>query len=118
MKYLMRSIIIFLICCLSLVTAAQQQSHQEDINTQAWTDFIKGFNEHDNSLFSSVHSKDFIRVIRDNQQIFGFDKAFEEKPEAVKSQLAKWKRNLELLFIERIASVFLEVVISNVIFTT
>lgn len=100
----MRSICFLLIYCFSLLSLAQEQSHQQAINSQVWTNFIKGFNERDNDLFSSVHSQDFIRVIRDNQQIFGFDKAFEDKPDEVKQQLQKWKRNLELRFIERIAS--------------
>ena len=100
----MRTIFIIAICCCSLTLFGQKQSFQQEINAQVWTNFIKGFNERDNALFSSVHSKDFIRVIRDNQQIFGYNKAFEEESEEVRKRLEPWKRNIELRFIERIAS--------------
>lgn len=100
----MRSIVTALFCFFFLVISGQEKSHQQDINSQVWKTFIKGFNDRDNQLFGSVHSKDFIRVIRDNQTIFGYDEAFADKPDEVKQQLKKWKRNIELRFIERIAS--------------
>ncbi len=100
----MKSILTALFCAFFLVLSGQEKSHQQDINSQVWITFIKGFNDRDNQLFSSVHSKDFIRVIRDNQTIFGYDQAFAEKSEEAKKQLEKWKRNIELRFIERIAS--------------
>ena len=100
----MRSIIIILLCCFSFASFAQDQSQQSEINSQVWTNFIKGFNERDNTLFSSVHSKDFIRVIRDNGSIFGYDKAFKESSETEKSRRSKWQRHIELRFIETIVS--------------
>ncbi|MBO6606194.1 hypothetical protein [Psychroserpens sp.] len=87
-----------------MTSLAQEQSYQQEINTQVWTNFIKGFNERDNKLFSSVHSKDFIRVIRDNQAIFGYDKAFKVPSQTDEAKRNKWKRHIELRFIESIAS--------------
>lgn len=102
---LMRILVIVFIFFISNSSVGQEQVFQQEINDQVWHTFIKGFNERNNTLFSSVHSSDFIRVIRDNQKIFGFDEAFKEQPDEVKEQLSKWQRFIELRFIERIASI-------------
>ncbi|MEM9338140.1 MAG: nuclear transport factor 2 family protein [Bacteroidota bacterium] len=87
----------------SHITFSQNPSFSE-INEQVWVPFIEAFNAEDQKALSKVHSKDFIRVIRDSQKIFGYETAFEEQKNSKKAAYPEQKRTLELRFIERIAS--------------
>ena len=84
--------------------ALSQSVPQTEINEQIWIPFIDAYNKQDTKAYSAVHSKDFIRVLRDNQKIYGFEFAFRELPDSVKAYQALWKRSIELRFVERIAS--------------
>ncbi len=100
MKKLFKVLILLSLCH---STYAQEKSYHE-INEQVWVPFIDAFNERDQKALSKVHSKEFIRVIRDSQSIFGFERAFTESADSTRANLAKWEINLELRFTERIAS--------------
>jgi ketosteroid isomerase-like protein len=82
----------------------QSDSLQKQINEQVWKPFISTFNSGDNEGFKAVHSKDVIRVSQDSKQIFGYDQYFKKMPDSIKAKWNKWKRNIELRFIQRIAS--------------
>ena len=94
--------------CLFLVFAipafSQPGNLQKEINEQVWKPFIKAFNNNDNDAFSAVHSKEVIRVSQDDSHIMGFDEYFKKVPDSVKAKWKDWKRNIELRFLQRIAS--------------
>ena len=77
---------------------------QKEINEQVWKPFIQSFNSRDDETFSSVHSKDVVRVLQDNNQVMGYDQYFKKIPDSLKTKWSEWKRNIELRFIQRIAS--------------
>ena len=101
MKYGLFILITFLFCRDDLV--AQADSLQQQINQQVWEPFIKAFNNNDEEGFKSVHSKDVVRVVQDDKQIWGYDQYFKKIPDSVKSKWGNWKKNIELRFIQRIA---------------
>lgn len=82
---------------------ARGDSLQMQINEQVWKPFIKSFNSGDEEGFKAVHSRDMIRVIQDDQQIFGYERYFEKSPDSLKLKWGKWKKNIELRFLQRIA---------------
>lgn len=86
-------------CCL-----AQADSLQKQINQQVWKPFINAFNNNDDKGFSEVHSKDIIRVEQDNGRIIGFAEYFKQLTDAQLQKRKEWKKNIELRFIQRIAS--------------
>jgi ketosteroid isomerase-like protein len=90
-------LLILLLFCGSLTA----QSSAE-IDQQVWRLFIQSFNSGDYEKFSSVHSKDVIRVTQDNKQISGYAEYFKKQPDSIKAKRAVWKRNLELRFLQRI----------------
>jgi len=96
-----------LFCCCSLLfnylSIAQQDSLQLQINEQVWKPFIKAFNTNDNKLFSSVHSKEVIRVEQDDSRIIGYDEYFKPVPDSILLKWGRWKKNIELRFVQRIA---------------
>jgi len=83
---------------------SQTDSLQKEINEQIWKPFIKAFNAGDNESFSAVHSKDVIRVIQDDNQLMGYAEYFKKIPDSLKAKWGNWKKNIELRFIQRIAS--------------
>ncbi len=85
------------------IVNSQIDSLQQEINDQVWRPFISAFGDRDNETFSKVHSKDFIRVIRDDKRIYGYNVAFGNDAGTQQNQ-SPWKRSIELRFIERIAS--------------
>jgi ketosteroid isomerase-like protein len=95
--------------CLILVFAnpafSQTGNFQKEINEQVWKPFIKAFNNNDDDAFSAVHSKEVIRVTQDENQIIGYSEYFKKVPDSVKAKWKDWKRNIELRFLQRIASV-------------
>ena len=101
----MQHSITFLIVVLSFqCTSAQSDSLQKQINEQVWKPFISSFNSGNDEGFKAVHSKDVIRVSQDSKQIFGYDQYFKKMPDSVQAKWGKWKKNIELRFIQRIAA--------------
>ena len=102
---MLRHLFLFIVL-MSLIQVAvfsQPDSLQRQINEQVWKPFIVSFNNGDDETFSSVHSKEIIRVMQDDKQIIGFDQYFKNIPDSVKAKWTSWKKNIELRFIQRIA---------------
>lgn len=89
----------------SLCLFGQDAKTIKDINEQVWRPFIKGFSNGDEELFKSVHSKDIARVEQDSKRILNYDKYFAKIPDSIKAKWSDWKKNIELRFVQRIASV-------------
>ena len=101
----MRHIILLLIAFLSFQIAnAQSDSLQKQINEQVWKPFISSFISGNDEDFKAVHSKDVIRVSQDSKQVFGYDQYFKKMPDSIKVKWGRWKKNIELRFIQRIAA--------------
>ena len=86
------------------ITAFSQGKLQKEINEQVWKPFITAFNNRDDDAFSAVHSKEVIRVSQDDNRIFGYNEYFKKIPESEKARWKDWERNIELRFLQRIAS--------------
>ena len=82
----------------------QDKKITKEINEQVWMKFIRSFGNGDEELFKSVHSKDVVRVIQDEEQIFGYDHYFKKIPDSIKAKWSSWKKNIELRFTQRISS--------------
>src|SRR5262245_28289675 len=80
---------------------SQADGLQKEINEQVWKPFIKAFNNDDNEAFKNVHSKDVIRVIRDDNRILGYDEYFQKIPDSTKAKWSHWEKNIELRFLQR-----------------
>jgi len=85
--------------------SSQTGSFQKEIDEQVWKPFIKAFNSDDNDGFRAVHSREIIRVVQDDNRLLGYDEYFKKVPDSLKAKWANWKKNIELRFIQRIASV-------------
>ena len=83
---------------------SQSDSLQREIDEQVWKPFIKSFNSGDDLTFRAVHSKDVIRVLQDDNKVLGYDQYFHEIPDSIKIKWRNWKKDIELRFIQRIAS--------------
>jgi len=83
---------------------AQQNEMTKQINEQVWKPFIRSFNTGDDEGFKAVHSKEIIRVLQDDKDIFGYDRYFLRQPDTIKAKWGNWKKNIELRFIQRIAA--------------
>jgi hypothetical protein len=66
--------------------------------------FIQSFNSGDDECFKAVHSREIIRVIQDDNRIMGYDEYFQKQPDSIKAKWGSWRKNIELRFIQRIAS--------------
>ena len=95
---------IALLLLFSIPALSQQDSFQKEINEQVWKPFIVAFNNNDDEAFSAVHSKDVIRVSQDDSRIFGYSEYFKKIPDSEKARWKDWRRNIELRFLQRIAS--------------
>jgi ketosteroid isomerase-like protein len=94
----------FLLLC-AITVNAQPGNIQKEINEQVWKPFIKSFAEMDTEKFMSVHSKDVIRALQDNNKLMNYDEyaaATRGWDEGAKS--GNRKRDIELRFTHRIAS--------------
>jgi len=96
-------LILFSTILLAINVIAQPDSVQQQINRQVWKPFIQSFNNRDDAGFAAVHSKDVTRVIQDANQIQDFAEYFRKVPDNERARWAKWTRNIELRFIQRIA---------------
>ena len=104
-KMLMKKVPITILILFSVVMLfAQNSKSTKEINEQVWLPFIKAFGNGDDELFKSVHSKDVIRVMQDNNEIIGHNKYFKKVPDSIKAKWEDWKKSIELRFIQRIAS--------------
>ena len=100
MKYIFS---LLCICC-SCVSFSQADSLQKQINEQVWKPFIKTFNNNDNEGFRKVHSPDLIRVMNDDNQVLGYEEYLAPVPDSVKAKWGNWSHQIELRFVQRIAS--------------
>jgi hypothetical protein len=82
---------------------AQQKEMIKEINEHIWKPFIRSFNASDDEGFKAVHSKELIRVLQDDKEIFGYDRYFQRQPDSIKAKWDNWKKNIELRFTHRIA---------------
>ena len=89
-------------CC--IFSFSQTGTFQKEINEQVWKPFIKAFNNDDNEAFKAVHSREVIRVIQDDDRLLVYDEYFKKVPDSVKAKWSDWKKNIELRFIQRLAS--------------
>ncbi|HMJ48783.1 MAG TPA: hypothetical protein VK498_15735 [Ferruginibacter sp.] len=104
MKLFTPFLIFFYMQMLSPELFAQADSLQKQINEQVWKVFINSFNNSDNTGLSSVHSRELSRVSIDNNQIIGYGEYFKPLPDSVNVMRSRWKSNIELRFLQRIAS--------------
>jgi len=94
--------IAFLMVLLQLSLQAQDNP-QKEINDQVWKPFIESFSNNNQEGFKAVHSKDVIRVMRDDKVIWGYEQYFpDQKGKQNSSQ--NYKKSIELRFIQRIAA--------------
>lgn len=95
--------LLLLISCTDLQVAAQQKELVKEINEQVWKPFIRSFRAGDDKGFKAVHSKEVIRVLQDDKEIFGYDRYFQTQPDSIKAKWGIWKKDIELRFVQRIA---------------
>lgn len=86
-------------------SAQAQKSLQIEINQQVWKPFINGFSNNNRDVFKAVHSRDVIRVIQDDNIIWNYDQYFPDQYTGPTDTSARYKKSIELRFIQRIASV-------------
>jgi ketosteroid isomerase-like protein len=99
----MKQFIILSFLFFAFTSSAQENILQKEINQEVWIPFIEAYNNRDQDAFQSVHSPEIIRVLRDQDRIFGAKEYFSELPDSIQEKRAVWQRDLELRFIERIA---------------
>ena len=90
----------FLLLNMHFITQAQL-NYQKEINEQVWRPFIESFSNNNQEGFKAVHSKDVIRVMQDENTIWGYDQYFPAQKNP--SEWSKYKKSIELRFIQRIA---------------
>jgi ketosteroid isomerase-like protein len=64
----------------------------------------QAFNNSNDEAFSAVHSREVIRVIQDDNKVMGYEQYFKKVSDSVKAKWKDWQKNIELRFIQRIAS--------------
>lgn len=108
----MRSLKILRICFVSFTILAFHQmlfaqvewtKAEETVNVELWLPFISAYNNLDVEAFMGVHDQDFIRVLRDSDEIFGKSDYAERMEASTKHNRESGRvRNLALSFHERI----------------
>ena len=96
--------LIFLLLLIGHFSFSQSNNLQKEINEQVWKPFIKAIISDDNEKLRAVHSKEVTRVIQDDNQILGYSEYFKKIPDSIKAKWKDWKRDIELRFLQRIAS--------------
>lgn len=96
--------ILILLLCSGFILVAQNNKNTKEINEQVWHPFIKAFANGDDKLFKSVHSIEVIRVMQDDRAILDYEQYFKKIPDSIKAKWSNWKKDIELRFIQRIAS--------------
>lgn len=84
------------------------QNAQQEINDQVWKPFILSFNNRDTKGFMEVHSRDVVRSSIDSKRVLNWKEYHDQTLES-EGRKNQGKRQLELRFIERIASADLAV---------
>jgi hypothetical protein len=97
--------IVFLIALVSFQWAAAQTGDvQKQIDEQVWRPFIQSYNTDNDEGFKAVHSRDVVRVSQDENSLIGYDQYFRSVPDSIRARRVNRKKNIELRFIQRIAS--------------
>lgn len=78
-----------------------QSGAQQEINDQVWKPFIKAFNSRNTPDFMRVHSRDMVRVLRNDEKTYGYDTYYRENEKYNKDTVNK--QAIELRFVQRIA---------------
>jgi hypothetical protein len=102
----MKTVFLSLILVIGYTSAfSQRDSLQRQINEQVWKPFIQAFNSINTDGFMAVHSKLMTRVIQDGNDIYGYEKYYQQnKLNDDRTKQANRKRSIELRFIQRIAA--------------
>lgn len=74
-----------------LVVPAFAQTDQEQINEQVWKPFTKALMARDPDAFMAVHSKDLVRVVRDDSRVNSYD----DYQKGMKESWPKWAEYLK-----------------------
>lgn len=93
--------IVLLYCRFSF---SQTGNVQQEINIQVWKPFISAIGKGDNEALSTVHSKEIVRIIQDENRLMGYNEYFQKIPDSLKSKWSDWRSEIELRFLQRIAS--------------
>jgi len=102
MKNNLKTIGIGLLLLMQHLIVDAQVNIQKEINEQVWKPFIETFSNNNQDGFKAVHSKDVIRVMRDDKTIWGYDQYFPAQKNNP-GDWSKYKKSIELRFIQRIA---------------
>jgi len=102
MKNNLKAISIGLLLLIQHFIVEAQVNYQKEINEQVWKPFIESFSNNNQEGFKAVHSKDVIRVMQDDNMIWGYDQYFPAEKNNP-SEWSKYKKSIELRFIQRIA---------------
>ena len=81
-KVMENSVLAKLILFPGFILSSQDTKITKEINEQAWMTFIRSFRNGDAEQFKSVHSRDAVRVIQDDGQIFSYDQYFKKIPDS------------------------------------
>ena len=81
-KVMEKSVLATLILFPGFILSSQDTKITKEINEQAWMTFIRFFRNGDAEQFKSVHSRDAVRVIQDDGQIFSYDQYFKKIPDS------------------------------------
>ena len=74
------------------ILLGQDTNITKEINEQVWMTFIRSYGNGDQEQFKSVHSKDVVRVIRDDGQIIGYDQYFKKNTGPSKSKVGQLEK--------------------------
>ncbi len=73
MKYFVTCSFLIAVVGLSAQSTPSQDSLQAEIDEQVWRPFIKAYNNFDTDAFMHIHTRDLLRIIRDNNVILKAD---------------------------------------------
>ena len=96
-----RAKLIFIFLLLVYPCSYAQSPVQQEINNQVWEPFIRAFNARNTADFMRVHSRDMVRVLRNDEKAYGYDTYYSENEKYSKDTINK--QNIELRFVQRIA---------------
>jgi ketosteroid isomerase-like protein len=78
------------------------QTFQKDINDQVWKPFITAFDDLNTEAFMAIHSKDIVRVSRDDGRVMGYEEYAKVCTAGNHNdKVNKAQRKIELRFTER-----------------
>lgn len=104
----MKSLKAFLISFITILSingfAQKADSLQLEINKQVWEPLIQATREGNGGMMKALHSKDLLRVMKDNYRIMSYEEYFAPLPDSIKVSWSAWKRQIEIRFLQRIAT--------------